>query len=162
VAGLTVLRAFVLAGRPDGDVDSLGSFESWSDLVARAIVFAGGANVIGARVADNLTAADDKDKLHTILNGLERLQGTEAGLTTRTVIESLWPNSQRHEDKAPDAFDDLRAAIIEVCATPRGQAPTTAALGAQLRRFRGRPAGGRKLVASRDSDNNTKWRVVHS
>jgi len=43
-AGLTILRAYILAGRPDQGLSPYGSFEEWSDLVRSAIVWAGGAD----------------------------------------------------------------------------------------------------------------------
>lgn len=40
-AALTVLRAYILAGRPDQDLTPWGSFEAWSLLVRSALVWAG-------------------------------------------------------------------------------------------------------------------------
>ncbi len=43
-AGLTILRAHALAGRPRSGVALWGSFESWSEIVPAAIVWAGGVD----------------------------------------------------------------------------------------------------------------------
>lgn len=48
-AGLSVLRAYFVAGRPDVGIKPWGSFGPWSKLVAAAIVHAGGANPMDAR-----------------------------------------------------------------------------------------------------------------
>lgn len=41
VAALTILTAYVAAGRPKQKVKMIGSFEEWTSLVASAVVFAG-------------------------------------------------------------------------------------------------------------------------
>lgn len=43
-AGLTLLRGFVNAGRPDQKLFNFGSFEEWSELIRNAVVWAGFAD----------------------------------------------------------------------------------------------------------------------
>ncbi|MCB1918451.1 MAG: bifunctional DNA primase/polymerase [Candidatus Competibacteraceae bacterium] len=43
-AGLTVLRAYIVAGKPKQPIKTLGSFEEWSDLVRSALVWLGEAD----------------------------------------------------------------------------------------------------------------------
>lgn len=44
VAGLTVLRAYHVAGRPDQGLPVFGRFEEWSDWVRSSLVWLGMAN----------------------------------------------------------------------------------------------------------------------
>lgn len=49
VAGLTILRAFVVAGRPRQEIPTFGRFEEWSDLVRSALVWLGTADPCAGR-----------------------------------------------------------------------------------------------------------------
>ena len=46
-AALTILRAYVVAGRPDQKLSSFGNFEEWSGLVRSALVWLGEADPLG-------------------------------------------------------------------------------------------------------------------
>ena len=50
-AGLTILRAYVYAGRPDQQLTPLGSFEAWTDVVRSAVVWATGVDPCETRRA---------------------------------------------------------------------------------------------------------------
>jgi hypothetical protein len=76
-AGLTVLRAFVAAGRPGLDkLSAFGSFEEWSDLVRGAIVWLGEADPCLTR---SHIAADDpvKAELGEFLTAVHAARGAE-------------------------------------------------------------------------------------
>ena len=59
-AGLTMLRAYVVAGRPPQAVQPYGSFEAWSDWVRSALVWAGMADPCQAR--DRITRETDSEE----------------------------------------------------------------------------------------------------
>lgn len=87
-AGLTILRAFVAAGRP-AVKPALGSFEAWSDLVRSALVWLGEADPLAnaGRVRD-----DDPERERTagILHALPRGQWT-----TSEIAEMIHSDAQR-------------------------------------------------------------------
>lgn len=56
-AGLTILRAYVAAGRPKQPLGSMGNFEEWSALIAGALAWTSGVDVLGARMP-NASAMD--------------------------------------------------------------------------------------------------------
>jgi hypothetical protein len=58
VAALTILRAYVLAGKPPCGVSRLGSFETWSELIPAAIVWSGGGDVTKSRPEDDGGSTD--------------------------------------------------------------------------------------------------------
>lgn len=157
-AALTLLRAFVVAGRPDGGVEPLGSFDAWSNLIARAIVFAGGADVLKARARDDMTASDGRAELAAILEGWESLQGDARGLTVKHALGALYPSSRRHGENPPDEYDFMRAALEEVCESKPGVAPSVAQVAYWLRSVRGRLVNGRKLVTLSEH-SPAKWGV---
>ncbi len=144
VAALTLLRAYVVAGRPTQGLPAWGSFQPWSDLIASAIVWAGGPNVLEARA----TAAADEDETTAALRSLLRHWPRLApnGISARDAIETLYTPQYMRGEAAPDGFDDLRGAI-EALAPPAklGNRPEPRKLGYVLRRARGRVLGGRQL-----------------
>lgn len=143
VAALTLLRAYVVAGRPRQDLQ-WGSFQPWADLVASAIVWAGGPNVLDARA----TASDDEDETTAAARVLLQHWGRLApdGITAAGAIAALYTPEHMRGEAAPDGFDDLREAI-EALAPPKkgGRRPEPRALGYVLRKLRGRVLGGLRL-----------------
>jgi hypothetical protein len=174
VAALTVLRAFVVAGRPN-KCDRWGSFEEWSELIPPAIVFAGGSDPMGARVTGDVDRDDDTAALATILVELPKLHVGQLGLdggaalapTSQEIIVACYPEA--HEDgPPPDPHHELRIALEALITTKRGTTPSAKALGKALAHLKGRvvsvAAGAdstedRRLAA--DPDPRTKrprWR----
>jgi hypothetical protein len=88
VAGLTMLRAHALAGWPAApDRTALGSFEEWDRLVAGAIVFAGGRDIVA--LLDKTRAADpERDELAEVLHMLEGIGATYAMKPARSSARS--------------------------------------------------------------------------
>jgi hypothetical protein len=137
-AALTVLRAYVVAGRPAVvGVKRWGSFEQWSDLVARAIVWAGGPDPQGARPDDVDTSDPEKSDLAAIL--------------------STWPesaNGTTSADLLTHADTSLRSAINRIV-SPDEKGDRSKKLGRRLLKMRGRVVGGRRLESYRDG--HTEW-----
>lgn len=173
VAALTLLRAYVVAGRPDPGVRLLGSFEEWTALVARAIVWAGGLDVTRCRPSTSQGGDDpETEALRVILprwQALTRAHGVElAGMTCGEMLKVLYPGGRRPRgDEAPDGHDELRDAIeaITVGRSPRGSSsPTAASLGYRLRAIKGRWIASKSFVnrAPIDGNRSATWAVVEA
>src|SRR5262249_31146303 len=72
-AALTILRAFVVAGRPDMKLLPWGSFEGWSDLVRSAVVFAGMKDPGGARMAMRAASCPETEAIAALYAGIIHL-----------------------------------------------------------------------------------------
>ena len=156
VAALTILRAFVHAGRPGAADRRWGSFEAWARLIPPAIRFAGGPCVLDARVADTAENDPMTAALGAILMHLPRLAETSHP-RARDVVHALY---SRDHDAAPDGFDDLRDAIECVARTPAGKAPGARNVGEAFRRLRGRWIAGRRLLSEIDRHSKVvRWFV---
>ena len=89
-AGLTVLRAFILAGRPTHGGAKLGSFEGWDDLVRSAVIWAGMDDPASAndpsrgRGRIRAEADDDVENLNILLQALHKAYPDAAELRART------------------------------------------------------------------------------
>lgn len=178
-AALTVLRAFIVAGRPgthevDGAQVPLstmwgGGFESWSELVPRAIVWAGGGNVLGCRpTADPEARNEEREAMAVILDAVSRCEPkdangspTGAGITCGGLLDLLYTRDRLKGEAAPDGFEDAREAIDSLTSTPSGRKPNAKKLGEKLRLWRKRPIDGRLLdvAAKKDRANVQRWRV---
>lgn len=170
-AALTLLRAYVVAGRPDLGVRLLGSFEEWTALVARAIVWAGGLDVTKCRPSTSQGGDDpETEALRVILprwQALTRLHGVERdGMTCGEVLKVLYPGGRRPgRDEQPDGHDELRDAL-EALASPKrsggSQMPTAASLGYRLRAVKGRWIASKSFINRAHIDGNkaATWAVL--
>lgn len=153
-AALTILRAFVVAGRPQPGGKPWGSFEAWAELIPAAIVYAGGADPMGCRLLDE---AEDPEKaaLLAILEHWPRL--APEGTTAKAAIAALYPADRLRGECPPDGFDDLREAIETLVPTVPGKAPSPVKFGYALRRLRGRCIGGASLEGRPNRNGVTVW-----
>ncbi|HMR11739.1 MAG TPA: hypothetical protein PKA88_38420, partial [Polyangiaceae bacterium] len=127
-------------------------------MVPTAIVWAGGADVMGCRVAED---EDDTSKraLITILNDWPRLTGPE-GMTAKAAVDALYPVARLRGEALPDSYDDLREAIGLLVPTLAGKAPNYVRLGYVLRGFRGRVVGDKRLKSEGQKRGASLWSVV--
>lgn len=159
IAALTLLRAYVVAGCPDVGVRPWGSFESWSQLVPSAIVWAGGASPLEARPAGDAATEPEKAALATLMALWPRLG--EDGITAKGAVQRLYPGGRLpHPSEAPDGLDDLRDAIETLTKTPAGKAPSSHRLGYALRRVRRRNLGGWYFEPVRNRENVLVWKIL--
>jgi hypothetical protein len=183
VAALTVLRAYIAAGRPttyerDGEVRTMpatwgGGFESWSELVPRAILWAGGGDVLGCRPTNDPEARnEERDAVAAVLDAVARLepkfpdgvamagQPTGEGITVARVLDTLYTRDRMKGDAPPDGFDDAREAIDMLTGNPSGRKPSGKKLGDRLFTWKRRVIDGRMLeMAKKDRTNARRWTV---
>jgi len=158
-AALTLVRAWVVAGRPSMGCATWGSFESWSSLIPPVLVFAGAANPMLARA--EVAGIEDQDKvaLSLVLQHWPRLDAGSQGLTVRDAVHALYP--PRREAGPPDGYDELREAL-ELMAPMKEGKPDCRKLGDVFRRFKRRNVGGRMLVTGTEARNGVARWVVQS
>lgn len=139
-AALLVLRAYVLAGRPEPA--TWGSFGPWAGLVPGAIRFAGGPDVLSCRGVSLGHGQDETDPLGAFLVALER--ECPNGASAAEILNAV----------------PLRAAVHDLCPSTRpGEMVNAKGLGHVLRRRRGRVVRGRKLEGTTDRNGVSVWRV---
>lgn len=163
-AALTVLRAWVMAGRPDMGIRPWGGgYESWT-MVARALRWAGGGDVLGCRVTAGEAVSEEQSQVMAIMVSMERIQPAD-GLAAGRLIDALFtPERVRGkgvdgEPLAPDGHEDARDAIGAATRTRPGQRPDPAALGRLFRTWRRRVVGGRVLDVVGTSHGSQRWAV---
>jgi hypothetical protein len=160
-AALTILRAYVVAGRPDAGCPLWGGFEEWASLVPHALRWVGADDPMGARRGLDGDVDPDEMAHAGLVDGWSRLcdsAGKPEGLTVKQAIAHLYPPDREHGP--PDGHDDLREVVEALTSAKAGFAPSTKALGDRIRRWKGKPVSGRKLVADPGARGTLRWRVT--
>ena len=143
VAGLTLLRAYAVAGKPNTQIKPWGSFEGWSDLVRGALVWVGQADPALAR--QQLVAGGDSEAaaLRVLLENWQRIDPSNSGVTAARMLEAVMGSETSERDEVADA---LRDAVNEISPPGAGGKPTSAkSLGRRLTHLKGRVVGGSAL-----------------
>lgn len=159
-AALTVLRGYDVAGRPDMALAGWGSYEAWRDLIAGAIAWAGGANVMETR--PTLAGEDDSDTaaLRTITELWPLL--APDGTAIRAAVAALYPNDRGRGESMPDGYDGLREALETLAPPARpGMPPSSQRLSYAFRRYRRRVIGTRYLDNGGTGERGhvASWRI---
>lgn len=167
-AGLTLLRAYVVAGRPRV-VPLLGTFESWAELVPNALAWAGGENLLGAFVTAQESHDPFRASVTTILDAWPKFLQTYPklaegeGLTLRDLQRTLYPE---HET-GPDGYDNFREALETLAPGKTGRVTFDRNhLGRILGQLRGQWqeaieewAGARRFESKGSRTGVLRWRV---
>lgn len=151
VAGLTLLRAYYVAGRPNIQIPAWGSFEAWSDVIRQSMVFAGLPDPweTHASVRNVDRSAENLRLLHS---GIEEADLDCAGLTAAEIERLL---SRSISEDNVDPYPTLREAVAEIC----GPKITARTIGYALRNYRGRVCGGKRLVAEKARGGVNRWKI---
>jgi hypothetical protein len=142
-AALTIVRAYVVAGRPEQRLTPMGSYEAWSDLVRSAIVWNG-----------------LRDPCETIAE--IRASDTRTEALCR-VIDN-WPAPEDHPMTVAELLreasrlPDWRAALVEWCPPrDRDPLPKARALGNRLRGVRRHVVRQHYLDAGTKASDGLQW-----
>ena len=142
---LTVLRAYVVAGRACSSLEPFGGFEDWSGLVRAALVWAGLPDPLTGRSAI-AESNPEHEGLHALLIAW-RSRWNGNPVTAATVVKER----VHHPD------------LNEACgvAANRNGFVTSKSLGDYLRDHQKIVAGGYRVEPDGKSGGVNKWRVVH-
>lgn len=151
-AALTVLRAYIVAGKPKQDIPPYGSFEEWSGLVRSSLVWLGMPDPNLTRV--RLEAEDAVTiNLHSILTLWFAAFGKNGMTAAEVATQAGLPGNA-----------DLHRALLEVAVSRRDSEKVDAfRLGHWLKKQKGKVANGLKLEKAGE-DSHSKllfWRVVN-
>ncbi len=147
-AALTVLRAYVIAGRPTVKARPMGSYTAWCRVVRDALVWAGAADPAETQDALRETADVERDELRDLLSAWHGLLG-EAPVTVRDLLEAA------RTGRVPGVVSKVRVGKFSMMSTetsaalrgitPNGAEPAPHVVGNALRTRRGNIVGGLAL-----------------
>lgn len=148
---LTLLRGFYVAGKPDQELPTWGSFEGWSLIIRNLLVWQGLPDP-----AETRTAIQEDDEstlaLASFLEILQRCDPDHLGKTQNEIFEIAEGRSRACEDHAAG----LKEAIE--CLTGKSLMDLKSSLGKHLSKYKGRIADGRRLSNS-NAGGRRSWSV---
>jgi putative DNA primase/helicase len=140
VAGLTALRAYIVAGKPKPDgFHSFGSFEQWNDLIRGCLLWCGYGDPCATRKG---IIADDPEgeRIRELLDTWWKVYGTDP-VTTHTIAQT--PSNPLRELLSDEGkFDTTRA-------------------GYQLKKIKDRVVGSYKLISPR-TNRVAEWVLMNT
>jgi hypothetical protein len=160
VAALTVLRAYIVAGKPISR-QPLGGFEGWSNLVRNALLWLDEDDPV--ETIERARAEDpERQHLEAVITQWHAVLANRS-VTTRTVIEEAcgFRLDPSHDNPNYIAYyhPEFRNALLDV-AGERGQV-TTGRLGKWLGANKHKVVGGYRLAPDTLSAGNARWKLEH-
>jgi len=146
-AGMTILRAFHVGGRPDQRLPAWGGFDDWSALVRSALVWVGEADPCASRqhVIDD---DPDRERASAMLANWRRAFDDRA-IAVAEVIERTGSDA------------GLLRAVLAVAANKADpRQPDTFKLGGWCRREKGKIVDGLTISKAAGSTRAGAWRVA--
>jgi hypothetical protein len=153
---LTVLAAYVNAGRPRSPIVPLGGFEGWSNLVRAALVWAGVPDPCTGRAATTEDADEGSVELGLLLLRLKAFAG-RAGFTVADLLKAVYGQTAAPMDRLDST--SLRSALESVVGCRPGTMPTSRDVGTRFRAVRRRVVGGLWLDCGEKSAAGAVWRI---
>lgn len=149
-AALTVLRSFIVAGRPGLDeLEPFARFEDWSNLVRGALVWLGEPDPLSTR--DAVVSIDPaRESLAALLVAWDNAIGRDKHVTAKEILEARKPADNDWEDYAASLAEAIDGIF------PRYQ-PTTMALGKYLVQYDGRIIDGMCIRKHSVNGKSTKF-----
>jgi putative DNA primase/helicase len=152
-AALTVMRAYIVAGRPDQKMAPLASFEEWSSMVRDPLVWLGEADPVATQKAV-MIEDPQREIVLSVLRPWFRIYGN-APITTAEVVRQITGEDKDDVQVTAD-MKELREAFEGVI--DRGRI-TPRTLGKWLRKHKDRVFAGASFRGVGSAGNNRLWRI---
>lgn len=156
-AALTILAAYLQAGRPDQQLVPMGSFEGWSSVVRSALVWAGEPDPYLTRAGLEDVADSTGEILVSLVDAWTQYDAFGEGVVVADMLRQLYPEGDQPKDEVRLA---MRAALEAMTNCRPGQVPTARQVGNKLRAFRGRVVNGARLELGPKSKAGAVWRLI--
>ena len=156
-AVLTVLRAYIVAGKPKQPIKNFARFEDWSGLVRSALVWLGEADPLTGR-----EQLEDRDpvrvKLRALLQAWFAVFRT-APATSKEAVSRANETKLDDEGREQPAYPALKECLEEHF-SDKGRKVSSNAIGYFLRKYAGRILAGARFEAYGGNAARSAWRVV--
>jgi|GEM_PF-6635589 len=165
VAALTIIAAYIQAGKPPVGIKPMGSFQAWSDLIRSALIWAGEPDPRTAQREFNEEDADRSDAIK-LMNFLELVGAT--GSNPMTALKMAEATQEEMRQACPNESTPNIAGVSSTyskvaayrAVLPTSKYPNSHALAAVLKKHKGRNIDGKQItVPRRARDNTSMWAV---
>ncbi len=146
-AALTIIRAWIVAGRPKTECKSLASYGDWSDLCRQPLMWLGCADPT-ASVFQAMAEDPDRETLARLLNAWF----AGFGKTPAMVRDAVKQAHALYDEHA-----ELREVLRDI-ADERGEI-NRRKLGWWIRRHAGRIVDGMRIVRATGNGSAERWRI---
>lgn len=170
-AALTIIRAWITAGRPRLGPGRTASFELWDDLVRQPVCWVSSWSKLPSgkpRFADpikslqrNLDQDPETQQLRALLTTWDACFNAQPGQDRQTVNDLIRFVSSQKEAPRNSPAGQLHAALVEIAGEPNGVI-NSRRLGRWLERHADRPINGLRLVPRGTLHRANCWQVVRS
>ncbi|WP_207188690.1 hypothetical protein [Thiocystis minor] len=167
VAALTIIRAWITAGRPRLGKGRSASFEGWDDLVRQPVCWVASWSQ-SVTFADPLIATErafsvdpETAKLGALLEAVQTMYEHDTRSSHTVAQMSAWANgdTQMDSDARQEARQALRDALVEI-AGDRANVINPRILGRWIERQAERRVGGLRLVKDGVLHKQNRWIVA--
>jgi len=138
---LTILSAYLKAGRTANDLKPFGSFEGWSSVVRETVVWVGLPDPCLTRTRLAESADTTADALSQLIAAWKEYDWSSSGIVVSELLNMLYP-AQREHSPNDEASVAMRAALENLVGCPPGRVPTPRQVGNKLRQMRRRVLDG--------------------
>jgi hypothetical protein len=154
VAALTILRAYILAGKPDQGLTAM-DFTAWSGLIRNAVHWSTGIDPAAGR-KDLSESTPDRQHEAAFVEGWFEVQDLldPDGMTSATLLKRL-------KGADLDRFTTLRDALADMWPrTKPGELPSSGSIGMKIHAMRGKSHGGKHFEHVTTDRDSKVWKVV--
>ncbi|WGS83809.1 hypothetical protein [Methylomonas sp. UP202] len=146
-AALTIVRAWIAAGRPKTDCKPLGSYDEWSELCCQPLLWLGCTDPV-ASVFEAMAEDPDRETLARLLSAWQAVFGNTAAM----IREAINKSNLAFED-----HQELREVLDDI-ASERGEI-NRRKLGRWIKRHAGRIVDGKRFLRAPGNSSSERWRV---
>lgn len=159
MACITIVAAYIRAGRPSANLTPFGSFGGWSNLVREAVAWATSVDPCSTRTQFENVADASREQLLALFEAFQAVDPNGNGVTASAIVDACFPTGSA--PPSDPAWVQMRCAIELITSARPGRPPNALVVGKRLGGFRDRRLGDHKFEAgpSRVS-KGTVWRVV--
>ena len=167
VAALTVASAYIRAGRPAVGLKRMGGFESWSDLIRSALVWAGEPDPCSTR-SEIIDDDPDRETAVNLIKLWQALNATGPGKTVAEMVQGVKGELERCRPQGANTTAwTLRVAPTDYplvaayrLVFPYHDFPDPHPLGKLLRKHKGRAFDGKRILSPKGTRKNVAlWTV---
>ena len=146
-AALTIIRAWIVAGRPKAECKALSGFGDWSDLCRQPLLWLGCEDPTKS-VFEAMSEDPDRETLGRLLTAWQAVFGRMPAMIREAVREAQFPGDDNLE---------LREVLNDI-ASERGEI-NRRKLGWWIRRHAGRIVDGRRFIRGSGNRSAETWQV---
>lgn len=147
----TILRAWHVAGRPDADKWTWGSYESWASIIPPTVAFAGLGEFLSVRDESRKSTDRTLEWVQMAIDAVDQLAPNGAEVTAREIIDRIAETTRNGASTwLLDVIEPFRV----------GTTYSVDKLGKRLRSIRGRIFADRYLETNGRNSRGMLWKVV--